>query len=278
MLELENFVTNLPLVCEKPMGATNMLPCIAKLERSLYDAARIMGFEYVRFTCWHKEVADHGEFPLSFSINFSNFPKAWEMLYEAKRYYLHDPVVRVIEEADQNKVVFGTWQQAWREVAARETAFYLERMQALSKDAEQHDIQGGFYMMLVMGLNRFVISLGTSRNPETVEAQAAKILPQQVFSLVALLSQAMNLTHGCNSCGKSFRIQGGESIQLTKKQNQILTVFAEHASASNVDVARINHVTVETVAFHLKAIRKKFNQPNASGHALSNIAMMHGLI
>lgn len=277
MSAIEFFVKELSLECPK-QADTNELSCIFKLEQTLYASARTMGFEYVRYTCWHKEVASSGDFPMSFSINFSNFPKAWEKYYETKQYYLHDPVLRVLGGVDQNQFVSGTWQGAWRDVGAKETGHYLDRMQELLASATQHGINSGFYMMLVTGLSRFVISLGTSRKPEDIEKQAAGDLHQQIFALVALLSQAMSLTNNCSNCSKPLRVKGGGAVKLTSKQSGILKTFAENSGATNVDVARIHHVSTETIAFHLKAIRKKFNRPNASGHALSNIAKLHGLI
>ncbi|HSC76223.1 MAG TPA: hypothetical protein VLB90_08310, partial [Pseudomonadales bacterium] len=88
----------------------------------------------------------------------------------------------------------------------------------------------------------------------------------------------MSLTHNCNKCSKPLRVEGSTTIKLTPKQSGILSTFAENSGATNVDVARIHHVTTEAISFHLKMIRKKFNRPNASGHALSNIAKLHGLI
>lgn len=256
MSAIELFVNELPLECPKKTNSKE-LSCILRLEETLYNAAKTMGFEYVRYTCWHKEVADSGSFPMSFSINFSNFPKAWEKSYESKQYYLHDPVVRAIQAAGQNQFVFGTWQKAWRDVNAKEVGqHYLDRMQELSTAASQHGINSGAYMMLITGLSRFVISLGSSREPEEVEKQALESLQQQIFALVALLSQAMNLTNNCNKCSKPLRVKGAASVKLTSKQSKVLETFAENSDATNVDVARINHVATETVAFHLKAIRK----------------------
>jgi DNA-binding CsgD family transcriptional regulator len=272
------FVKELPLECSKKVTAGE-LPCTSRLEQTLYKAAKTMGFEYVRYTCWHKEVDSGDSFPMSFSINFSNFPKVWEKNYEARQYYLHDPVLRALEAAGQNPVVSGTWQAAWCDAEAKsEDAHYLERIRELSVAAAQHGINGGFYMMLVTGLSRFVISLGSSRVSEDIEKQAAGNLQQQVFALVTLLGQAMALTRNCNQCSKPLRVQGGASVTLTPRQAKVLEAFAENSGATNVDVAKISHVTTETVAFHLKAIRKKFNRPSASGHALSNIAKLHGLI
>src|SRR6478735_2748667 len=160
---------------------------------------------------------------MSFSINFSNFPKVWEKTYETKQYYLHDPVVRAIEAAGQNPLVSGTWHGAWCDVKTDEVApHYLDQIQELFTAAAQHGINSGFYMMLVTGLSRFVISLGSSREPEEVEKQAAKNLHQQIFALVALLSQAMNLTNNCDSCSKPLRVEGGASVKLTPKQARVL--------------------------------------------------------
>ncbi len=279
MSAVDLLIERISLKCLQ-VGSEGKMPCIFDLEHALYSAAHKMGFEFVRYTCWQKDVSESGgNFPQSFSINFSNFPKAWEKHYEDKSYYLHDPVLKVIEDViDAKQVISGTWLQAWVMMEKKESGHVLVRMQELSFDATQYGVVSGFYMVLVKGHSRYVISLGSGRTPEEVELQASQNLHQQVYALIVLLSQAIGLTQGCNQCTKSLRVQGEPSVQLTKKQRRVLEVFAEDASATNVEVAKKTHVSTETVAFHLKAVRRKFNQPNASGHALSNIATAHGLL
>ena len=75
-----------------------------------------------------------------------------------------------------------------------------------------------------------------------------------------------------------LRVGGGNPVRLTAKQARILKSFYENPSATNGDIAKLHHVTVEAVVFHLKAIRRKFCMPNTSGHVLANVAILHGLI
>ena len=277
MPAIEMFVRELPLECPGRPGIEGF-SCATRLEQMLYKSAGMLGFESVRYTCWHKDVGSGDIFHMSFSINFSNFPKSWEKIYEARHYYMHDPVLKAIEISESDQFAAGTWQSAWLQAENGKLRCDLNRVQELSSEAIRYGIRSGFYMMQMTGVSKFVISLGSGREPEEIERQVSNHLYQKVFALMVLLSQTMSLTNNCSACSKPLRVQGKSSIRLTPKQSRVLEAFAKNSIATNVDVARINHVTTETIAFHLKAIRKKFNTPSASGHALSNIAKLHGLI
>lgn len=259
--------------------------CARLIEEAFYRATEALGFSSVRYTCWVQDIARPQADGYSFSINFSDFPADWEKEYETERYYEIDPVLRVLSNPDAPPLVYGTWASARKTAEnslqgsdAKALVKYRAGVGKLFARAASFGINSGIYMMLNAGVRRLVISLASPKSDAGLDELANEALYQKILALVVLCDQSLSLTNSCATCAKSLRVAGGPSIKLTPMQTKILQSFAANSTATIAHVAALNHLTTDTVNFHLKAIREKFSKKSASGHALSAIAREHGLI
>lgn len=278
---LDSFVSAIPVQCPAVAGPA----CAGNIEQALYRAAQQLGFNGVRYTCWLQDTALAGGSQQSFSINFSNFPPEWEAVYEQQQYYRIDPVVRAIMAADSTALASGTWCEAWQQAEQAPLgpdsvaqAQYHAAIAGLLAHAGAFGIHSGVYMLVNTTVHTLILSLGSAEPAAQLAARADTALYQQVFALLSLCHQALQLTKGCERCNPCLRVEGGQAVKLTPMQLRILQSFASHSSATTADIARQHQVKPDTINFHLKAIREKLNKPNASGHALANVARAHGLI
>ena len=87
--------------------------CIERIKRAMFLSLEELGLEYLRYTCWVKDVNYMGDESNSFSINFSNFPADWESYYDSHQLYNDDPLVRALQETGEGKLtLYGSWEEA----------------------------------------------------------------------------------------------------------------------------------------------------------------------
>ncbi len=274
----------IPIECDGQ--PTDLTPaCTKKIEDAVYAAAKTHGLDNVRLTCWVQDVASNQISQHSFSMNFSNFPAAWETWYEQKQSYMIDPVLRAMYADNMKPVIRGTWRSAWKSAqenplgdTEKGKQLYLKQIDDLALQAAKHHLHSGIYMLINMEARKLVISLASSKSHDDLDNEITPALWQELFLVMHMAYQATTLTKHCAKCGNSLRFGGEQSVTLTKTQAEILRHFSHNTAASTTDIARIQHVSINTINFHLKTIRRKFNKPNASGHSLSNIAKEHGLL
>jgi len=79
-------------------------------------------------------------------------------------------------------------------------------------------------------------------------------------------------------CASLFsRLDGGKPVKLSTMQRRILLSFYKKPKAKIADIAKLNNLSVDTVNFHLKAIRKKLDKQGFSGHALARFGKDHNM-
>lgn len=277
--DLKVLVDALPINCHASPDSEAC--CQAILRDALFTTVRSMGFLFVRFSCWRKEVSSNGEFPDSFSINFSNFPEAWEARYESEAYYLYDPVVEKLAQSANERLVFGTWEDARIEslINPEKNAVKEHKIQNMMDDIGLCGLNSGCFMMYNTGLKRFVMSIASDWSAHRLQEYAAdRSVYAMMFSIMSILSNGMALAEQCQHYQMNIRVGGSSPVRLTGRQKEVLQTFLEHAKANNRSVAKMHALSPESISFHLKDIRKRFNKPGASGHALATIAKAHGLI
>ncbi len=282
-LHLTPLLESIPLQCRPDSAHT--LTCKQKIETALFEAAREHGFDCLRYTCWTQDVSPDKTEQHSFSINFSNFPSAWEALYEQQQYYLVDPVLRAIQEAPATPFIWGTWETAWQNAHHQpsgsnptEKQTYLNNIQTLADQAGTFGLHSGLYLMTCSDSRKLILSLASSQAHQLTAKAICRPLLQELFAMMHLSYHSLSLTKGCGHCNIPLRTGGNAAITLTKAQANILKQFSQHASASTKDIAQSQNISTNTVNFHLKTLRQKLGKPNASGHALANIAKEHGLL
>ena len=260
------------------------LSCIERIKRSMFQALKELGYEYLRYTCWVKDVNNVGDESNSFSINFSNFPTDWESYYDSHQLYNDDPLVRVLQETEEgSQILFGTWQQALAKAHDNplgetevQQANYQKKIKNIFDRAAEFGLVSGGYLSHSNNVRHIIISFATSRiDVEDIPEQSEfwRIL----FSIMMLCDQSIKETKSCGDCTKHIRIDGEESITLTKAQVKILTLFHEQRNATIKAIANKHGTSVDTINYHLKILREKLHKPGASGHALAAFAKDHNL-
>jgi DNA-binding CsgD family transcriptional regulator len=266
----------LPLHCSPP---TELLPitCLDKVRRALMLGCNQLGYEYVRYSYWLKNVVPRNETTNAFSVNFSNFPITWETFYNQQHLYLHDPVVRIIQEKmNTHRLMHGSWgdtylwavQNPLGESEAQKQD-YLQKINKLIADAQKHKLASGYYYCWGDSVRQIVLSLATGTS---VNNKAEGFTINALHGMMVLVNQSIMDTQGCQSCNKSLRIDGSTPIKLSKTEIHILNLYNKHKSASQKHIAEQCSRTIDTVNHHLRSIRQKLKVPGASGHALAAYA------
>jgi DNA-binding CsgD family transcriptional regulator len=249
----------------------------------MFMGCEILGYEYMRYTCWLRDLQGSGSKSNSYSMNFSNFPASWEAYYDNQQLYMSDPVVRVLhEQSDDFHIAYGTWDDSlqWaREHPLgkdnKEKKAYIHSVENLFMEASTFNLQQGGYISHSNNVRHIMMSFATSK--DSVNMPRNEEFWKTMFSLIMLCDQSIKETKACNDCIKSVRIDGEPSITLTKAQIRILTLFYEQRNATIKAIASKHGTTVDTINYHLRILREKLQKPGASGHALAAFAKDHNL-
>lgn len=279
----------LPITCiSAPSGAEEqqLISCLEKINDALVEAVYMLGYDYIRYSYWVKNVVQQEQEINSFSVNLSNFPPDWETFYNTESIYLVDPIVRLIQENMADKsMIYGTWNDAYHwglqhplGHTADEKEKYAKSIRQLMETSSKHELNSGYYYSWGSSTAHIVLSLASSKNSaEHQEASAADFI-KMIHSMVVLINQAITVTQGCTQCSKSLRIDGSSSIHLSQSELQVLQLFHKHRNATLKQIAIHYGRSVDTVNHHLRSIRNKLNTPGASGHSLAAYAIELKLI
>ncbi len=287
---MNSYATALEIISkETPLNCTGtesryQSACIERIKRAMFLSLEELGFEYLRYTCWVKDINNVGDESNSFSINFSNYPADWEAYYDSHQLYMNDPLVRVLQETGEGALtLFGSWEDALKkahdnplgETDAQKDS-YRHKIHNIFDKAKEFGLHAGGYMSHSNNVKQVIISFATG-NQEVENIPEDSPFWKILFSIMMLCDQSIRETKACKDCTKNIRIDGDESISLTKAQIQILTLFYEQRNATLKAIAKKHGTSVDTINYHLKVLREKLRKPGASGHALASFAKDHNL-
>jgi len=261
--------------------------CLSQIRESLLQAVEKLGYEYVRYSYWIKDVMEGQEGQSetnSFSVNISNFPSSWEILYNKESLYLFDPVVRIIQENIATKhLIYGTWSDAYERAlqnplgeTSEQKENYIKSVMQLITHSHQHHLMSGYYYSWGDNHRQIVLSLAAAEIDINVEPDDTFV--NILHSIVVLVNQSILMTKGCMHCNKSVRIDGSDAVRLSRAELQILRLYSSHRNASQKQIAIHYNRSLDTVNHHLRSIRQKFKLPGASGHALASYAVELNLL
>lgn len=254
--------------------------CESKVEEAIYESARRLGFAYVRCSRWIRGAQGN----YSYSSYVSNIPQSWHEFYNSNRVYDVDPVVRFTFEMEKSHALtyltrseIVAWAQANPLGSSRnERDHYSEQVDALFREAENHGLHSALYIWHGGLSKQFTMSLSSSEKDTTDELSPAEI--RAAMAMLVLLEQLLGCVQTCSSCGASISSYKSDHIKLTDSENKVLEIFHVERTFSLDDVANRYGSTRDTIQFHLRNIRRKFEQPGASGHMLAQFAEAHRLL
>lgn len=272
-----------PLHCAQD-GNNGGSSCLQAIEQAFFESCRLLGFAYVRFSCWTRFIDDENQVRYWYSINFTSFPASWETYYEKHQLYLHDPVVRLIQENDGvMPAIHGTWDAALAYALTHPLGDtdnaqeqYCRQVRALYADAAAYQLQQGCYFSGNDGKRHVAISLAQAGNSTAAEPDPS--LWQTLFGLATVLNQSIGLTSGCEQCVVSLRTGGMPALQISPTQTRVLRLFLRFPTASVKEIAGHIGTGPDAVNYHLKTLRQRLGKPGASGLALAQFAHEHNLL
>ncbi|MCB1615471.1 MAG: autoinducer binding domain-containing protein [Pseudomonadales bacterium] len=279
---------NLPLSCEFSGVAKAGSYCLGNIENSLYAFANNLGYPYLRYSYWLKNTEAANVDEHAYSVNFSNIPPEWDSHYERNKMYLVDPVVRVLHEnAGVEKLQWGYWADAYQYgldkplgETDREKSAYTEKVKQLIRGAEQHKMCSGLYFCWGDGIRQIILSMASPVKDYRPELGEEVLIEKLLYSVAMLINQSIMTTNtqSCVNCNKALRVSGGKTIKLTVTEIKILNIFYAKKNMTIKQVANVCGISVNTVNFHLRSMREKFETPGASGHALASFAKELNLV
>jgi len=269
-----------------PLGGCSMSEagktCIGSIENQIKDASQKLGFQCFRYSIRQIGASSAD----TYSIAVSNFPRAWELFYEAESYYKVDPIVRMLANHDPSKsnLLYGSWLSAMEMDLSdplgktqSEKEYNKNRVLHLFEQARTFNLKSGIYFSHGDDKKQTLISMASNDEPMALEKRLDEKFWKSIYALVVLVEYAVGLTSGCDACMQGVRIDGSKPVVLSTMQRRILMSFYNNPKATIKQVAKLNDLTVSTINFHLKAIRKKLERPGFSGHALAQFSKDHNM-
>lgn len=275
----------LPIACYR-VDDKFSITCLQKINAALIEAVYMLGYDYIRYSYWIKNVVQQEQAINSFSVNLSNFPESWEGFYNQQSIYLIDPVVRIIQENIEHKnLIYGTWSDAYVWAmqsplgnSAEEKEKYVKSITQLISSSREYHLNSGYYYSWGDNTLQIVLSLASPQSSVEQSETSAGDFIKTIHSIVILINQAIAITQGCSHCSKSLRIDGSNPIHLSQAELYVLQLFHKHRNATLKQIAIHYGRSVDTVNHHLRSIRSKLNTPGASGHSLAAYAVELKLI
>jgi len=268
----------LPITCVQQKKRTSVT-CLDQIQNAIESGVKKLGYEYVRYSYWVKDVLNRGIETNAFSVNISNFPSDWERYYNEQSLYLYDPIVRVIQDnASTDTLIHGTWNDAYIFALKnplgetnRKKEDYTRNLKELIARAREHNLVSGYYYSWGDNLRHIIVSLSSPNDDADAIATNADFI-NSLHSIAMLTNQAIQMTGQCDRCTKSVRVDGGDPIMLSEAELTILKLFYKYKKASRKQIAEKYGKSIDTVNHHLKSIRRKLKITGASGHFLATYA------
>lgn len=247
--------------------------CVDALERDFYAIGRELGFPYARFSIVTHDYQANSDLPhasnrqldnILYSLNFDSFPAAWRGVYESKKYWQRDPLLRVaLEKMTEGP---GTFIDTWAQSGG-----HSEPVAEVFRLAAPHGLNSGLLIVHASGDHHCVISFASSEShAELAQRFANTALKQQALATLLLLNSAIDKLSHCRRCVMRARLAGQRDVTLTKTQKSVLLHYLNDPNATLSSIAAQQHISTETVKYHLKIVREKLNMHGASGHVLAH--------
>lgn len=263
-------------------GMAKKTLCVQQVDQALFQVIKDMGFQYVRCVRWVNNTVDN--LVTSYSQHSGNIPDSWLQLYNKADLVKIDPVVRVTASTDQTVAMsHGTWAQA-RSIAlqhplgdnAEEQQRYKKAVNKLFRQSREHGLEGGLFAKLGDANRQIQISIVTG-NPD-IEHDLGDCTWHILTTLLTMLDRLMDRFQACSKCATGIMKSGGGYIELTSAERCLLRLFIYNRKARLDEISDMYKTSRNTVNFHLRNIRDKFEQPGVSGHMLAQFANEHRLI
>lgn len=256
--------------------------CVQQVDRALFQVIEDMGFQSVRCIRWVNNTVEN--LATSYSQHSSNIPSAWLQHYNQTELVKIDPVVRVTATDDETIAMsHGTWSQARRMAlkhplgtSAAEKQRYKRAVDKLFKQSLEHGLEGGLFAKLGGANRQIQISIVTG-NPN-IEQDLNDWTWHILITLLTILDRLMDRFQACSKCATGIMKSGGGYIELTSAERRLLRLFLYNRKARLEDISEKYKSSRDTINFHLRNVRDKFEQPGVSGHMLAQFANEHRLI
>ena len=263
--------------------------CMQDIETAFRQAAAEFGFDFINYSYVQPNIEGDStsEVTISYTPIFNTYPEAWMQEYIQKKFYEADAVARTTEYMSLNSNLhFGSWAQAKtlaleapKATSICSQAAYGDMIHKVYERASVHGLCSGVYIIHRNGPVLIVISLGSAMSEVELKQQLDHTtLWNKLIAMTILVNHAVASTRGCVRCSNTAQVFGTRDIVLTHAQKKILRCYAEKSNATLKEIAQSQGTSTDTVKFHLKSIRAKFNKPRLAGSALARFAIDHNLI
>ena len=261
----------LPLIDLIPLANAKLLEgpdvYLSALEQAVSDFANALGFPFMRFSVRQRPALWGPE-----GIFFSTYPEAWDEQYIVDGYYLVDPLIRFIRDADHPEFLqCGVWSDYLNRAIASplgntesEREDYRNRIQGFFDMAAVYGLKDGFACQHVS--DHCIVTICLSK-PEklSVDDDFFRLIRA---GLILLADRATELLRLINRSSDEV----DASPSLTDDQVAILLYFFDNPEASKKDIALLKSCSTHTIDYHLREVRKKMNLKGLSGYKLATLA------
>ncbi len=247
-------------------------------EKALFDTYAQMGFNSVSCIKW----LNSQSFRDAPFLSLSNIPNNFASIYCDKNLYLFDPVIRMVEENTSNSSCFGKLSQALDRAidkplgeTQKHKNSYLNNILDLTHLMRSHCLVDGYFLATADETSTTLI-IATVDN-DFIE-DPSKLVFSVLWSSLSLIDKKFSELQHCPSCRNPVKKLSGKELSLTKSEQRVLITFLKNNNAGLNEIAQSYGSSLDTINFHLRNLREKFELHGASGYVLAYNAKTIGLI
>lgn len=249
-----------------------------RFEKTLFDTYSQMGFSSISCIKW----LNNQTFKDAPLLTLSNTPKDFASIYCDKNLFLVDPVIRMVEENTSNSSCFGRLSQALDRAidiplgeTQKQKNLYLNNLLELTHHMRSHNLVDGYFLANADETSTTLI-IATVDN-DFIE-DPSKLVFSILWGSLSLIDRKFSELQHCPSCRNPVRKLSGKELSLTKSEQRVLITFLKNNNASLSEIAHKYGSSLDTINFHLRNLREKFELHGASGYVLAYNAKTIGLI
>ncbi|MCB1614504.1 MAG: winged helix-turn-helix transcriptional regulator [Pseudomonadales bacterium] len=255
---------------------------VSGLQKKTFDEASFMKMleklcnyfrmKYVRLDIY---VPSSTRLSLSPDLSLSTFPECRKEYCSPESGAQKDPLFNYIQrELQKRPVAYATWS----EVLKNEKRFRDSGQASPETGADDYwrfmykEAEAGLGSGVIIAKrnmsHKIVLNFASAKNSYDTERDFTGEKWRLLYTALLLVEDMLNYLVLENQ-NTPPETENREAPGITRKETEILSSFLENPAANIAEVARSRYVSVNTVNFHLKRLRKRFDVPRISGYQLA---------
>jgi LuxR family transcriptional regulator len=212
----------------------------AELTAQLESLLKAYGFEYYGLVIRPRSLQNPGGLVLA-----GRWPEGWQEIYEARKYALVDPTVRMLSIAQRPF--------RWRDAVLRlRNDPHRQRMQRMMQEGARHGLQDG-YLFPVHGRNGLLGNM-------TLGGRPVDLSPAEMALFDAAAKKVFWRFLDLRGQAEELEAIAKVDTQLTRREMEVIVLLADGLTSN--EVAKSLDISSHTVDWYINGLQEKLRAKN----------------